>query len=1390
MLGPVEVLVDGRRLRLDSGKQRALLSFLAIHVGEVQSTDRIIDALWGEESPKGGAKTLQFHVSKLRSALHDAADCLVTRSPGYVLAVPPEAIDRDRFERLLAEARAVAPADPARASLVYDEALSLWRGTAFADFEYEEFVQTEARRLEELRLSAIEDRGRSELAAGHHRELVGNFEALVAEHPLRERMRAVLMVALYRSGRHADAVEEYDRFHKLLVEQGLVPSTELETLMHRILEQDAGLMAGDPFAEISPVAAPTEVRNPFKGLRAFTEEDAADFFGRGDLVQRAAERLLEPGLPGRFLVLIGPSGSGKSSLVRAGLVPALRRGVVVGAERWGITTMYPGSDPVGRLEEILEATDPAAPQLLIIDQFEEAFVLNDRDTQASFLEVIEELVGSRRPIRVVCTLRADFMDRPLSHPTFARLVDAGLMLVTPLSDDDVRDAVTEPAHSVGVHVEPELTAAIIGDVASRAATLPLLQYTLTELFDHRRSDVLTLDAYRAAGGISGALARRADHTFTELDAAEREAARQVFVRLVTVTAEAEHLRRRVTIEELAGLPITAAALEQVLDRFGRQRLLTFDRDPDSGRSTVEVAHEALLREWPRLWDWVESSREDIRAGRRLAASAAEWIEAGRDPEFLPTGTRLSRLQDWADTSTVALTAVEHDYLDSAAARATEHARRSARRRRLISATFAVAAVVAIVLAVVAQIQRNRAEDQAELVRQQLRVDEARDLVGEARDVITEDPELSMLLSLEAIDIALEAGDRPVGDAIGSLHQAVLASPWIDTLPGATEVAWSPDGSQMLTMDPEAPHEAALIIDVATGETIHPLSGMVDAGSLAWSSDGRLIAIGDDEGSTLLFDAATGARLPPLPVTMRHQRELDFSRDGRLLAGRNIRGGSVAAVDTDSGERVPGFTGEVNAGWGVAVRPEADLIASVDWGGTSDTIRLWVPETRRTVFEIPAPLVRWIAFSSDGERLAGVSADRTLYVWDVATREELRTIPEAGEGRPAWSPDGSRIALPSGHQAVVWSTTTWEQEPVVYTHPSDVAAVAFSPDALTLATADATKARLWRVGHPRGEVAAFPGHWSAADWLPGGTSTAAIDDAGLVHLLDASTGGAATRLPGTLPPVERILISPDGRYFAMADTDSERAIVFDTVGQESITLPPWAPLDFSGNSRLLAVGNVFGDVGISVYDTASWDEVSGIPVGSRGAVFLPDGRHLLISPDPPSGEAMLWDLVDDAELTRLPLPGGSPARVTIASDGSRIAIAESQTGYIGVWESDPLTAGTDPDDALVREIVGPPGLSDAKLDGDGSQVLTIAGPIFSAFDVATGERLYDIDIGSEILGLSLTADGRHVALPTAHGLYVITTDLQELIDIAEERIGRTLTDDECKTYLLEGTCPDK
>jgi DNA-binding SARP family transcriptional activator len=407
-----------------------------------------------------------------------------------------------------------------------------------------------------------------------------------------------------------------------------------------------------------------ELVNPYKGLRPFEEADAAEFYGRRALVAQLVARLAEEGEGSRFLAVVGPSGSGKSSAVKAGLLPALREGAVPGSENWYVLQLTPGTRPLDELEIALlriAAQQPAglgeqlardayglaraarlvlpddgATLLLVIDQFEEVYTAAaEPEQREQFLDVLAtaaEDAGS--PVRILVTLRADFYDRPLLHPVLGQLMKARTEVVLPLTATELALAIREPAEGIGAAFESGLVPQIVADVAEEGGALPMLQYALTELFNRRDGRELTRAAYEAIGGVSGALARRAEEVFSALSEAEQRVARQLFLRLVTLGEGAEDTRRRTPRSELEALrsEVTdeSATIGAVLDTFGQARLLTFDRDPGTREPTAEVAHEALLREWPRLRAWLDDSRSDVRLQRQLLAALGEWQAAGAD----------------------------------------------------------------------------------------------------------------------------------------------------------------------------------------------------------------------------------------------------------------------------------------------------------------------------------------------------------------------------------------------------------------------------------------------------------------------------------------------------------------------------------------------------------------------------------------------------------------------------------------------------------------------------------------------------------------------------------------------------------------------------------------
>jgi basic membrane lipoprotein Med (substrate-binding protein (PBP1-ABC) superfamily) len=441
-------------------------------------------------------------------------------------------------------------------------------------------------------------------------------------------------------------------------------------------------------------AAPTEsALNPFKGLQPFQEADADHFYGRDRLVGEVIRRIADQTL----VTLVGPSGSGKSSVARAGVIPALLKDAIPGSDRWLIAQMVPGSRPLAELEAALlrstiDAPDSLADQLdgdkadilraalrvlpddtakilIVIDQFEELFTLvDDEETRTRFLEGLTEAVNEPHGrVRVLLTLRADFYDRPLHYPTFGARMGDGVVNVVPMAPDELEQAAEEPAARAGVSIAPSLLASLLTDVVGQPGALPLFQYTLTELFDRRAGAKLDLETYEAMGGLRGALTRRADDLFSELSEQQRAAARQLLLRLVTIAETDEWSRRRIAASEIVALDVDIVDLKAVIDAYGGARLLTFDRDHVSGSPTVEVAHEALLTEWERLREWIDEARDDIRIQARLAAAGTEWRSSGENPDYLLRGSRLDEFEAWAGLTTLSLTVGEHGFLDASVA---------------------------------------------------------------------------------------------------------------------------------------------------------------------------------------------------------------------------------------------------------------------------------------------------------------------------------------------------------------------------------------------------------------------------------------------------------------------------------------------------------------------------------------------------------------------------------------------------------------------------------------------------------------------------------------------------------------------------------------------------
>lgn len=777
------------------------------------------------------------------------------------------------------------------------------------------------------------------------------------------------------------------------------------------------------------------VDNPYLGLRAFDEGDASAFFGRERLVAELVARMGAGARGDGLLAVVGPSGSGKSSVVRAGLVPALRRGAIEGATEWFVTTMTPGARPYEALEAALlrVAVNPPASlleqlrsdkrglirgsrrilptengvALVIIDQFEELFTLCTDDIErAAFLDALAVAVTEAdSPLRVVLTLRADFYDQPLRHPGFAELIKQQTVVVTPLAADELEQAITEPARAVGATFEPGLVAEIVADVAQEPGALPLMQHALRELFDARISGMMLRGTYEELGGLAGALGRRAEELYAALDEPGQTQTRRIFGRLVSLGDGSEDTRRRVRRSELGD----DGAVTSVLDAFGRARLVSFDRDPATREPTAEVAHEALIREWPRLQTWLEEDRDGLRVQRAITEAAERWEASGRDPGDLLRGGRLGAAAEYAERGE--LTATEQRLvalsLDARDAD-VQRSHRTNRRLRRLTAAVSVVAIVALLAGVLAFVQRGRAQDEAR---------QAEAAQSEAQARASEATEAQA--AAEAAESAIAGALAVVREERARAETARLAAE------ASTGAATSPRVSLLLAReayarDPSLSTLSDLQRTMLRAGNLLGYFGEVGTEYLAarWVRGGDAV-LAVHRAGVEVFDVATAELVwtvtTPAPSTVATQRATPA---GELAAVAVGDGGYLAALATDEGsvvildlERFEARQVSVPGVMAVAVDPTTDRVAV----GTADgRIRLIAPQDDGGWWISAHPEVGSQPFV---DRLV----ESGIGPHNIFTGQWWRPEHERGVAALAFTPDGTRIISYDIPVARVWAS---------------------------------------------------------------------------------------------------------------------------------------------------------------------------------------------------------------------------------------------------------------------------------------------------------------------------------------------------------------------------------
>jgi WD40 repeat protein/class 3 adenylate cyclase len=1187
---------------------------------------------------------------------------------------------------------------------------------------------------------------------------------------------------------------------------------------------------------------------PFKGLQYFEEADSDLFFGRELLTAKLVKRLRDAGA--QFLsVVIGASGSGKSSLVRAGLVPALKRGRPLldgtnppeGSTDWHVHILTPTAHPLAALATelrrdaesvastarliddlsreprslalFLARTHSTRHIVLVIDQFEELFTLcRDEFEREAFIDNLLNLISSSPTGRgargegnttLIITLRADFYAHLAQYPELRDAVAQQQEYIGPMTAEELRLAIEGPAKRGHWEFEPGLVDLILRDVGDEPGALPLLSHALLETWKRRAGHTLTLKGYADAGGVHGAIAHTAESIYQNLSSEEQAIARDIFLRLTELGEGTEDTRRRVSFEELTSSEGTKH-VRAVLNKLAEARLITL------GENTVEVAHEALIREWPTLREWLNQDREGLRLHRHLTEAAYDWELLGRDPGALYRGAHLAQARAWAELHPNALNTGERAFLTAsieqeqreeqereegrqrelaAARELAETQRQSASRLRMRNRIITTVGSIALILALVAGMFGVQSNQNAVKAEANFKQAEAQRLALEANRLLTEggSSEQIALLSLRSMntqytpegDAALEAAARleypvqlftdtstvwtavfsPDGKYILTGNDDNIAKLWdaqsgkeLLQFTGHTKpisyVYFSPDGKQVLTIG--LIDGTTILWDTATGKEIYQISTEPQVRWTAYSHDGKTIFTVSDDNKIRLWDAKSGKEIRTFATTSENVMRLYPSPDGKYLI---TFGKTVDLWDIDTGQKIHDFPFDASTVLGdAAFSPDGNFFLT---GNTDGIAYLWEIKTGSEARKFVGHTgnMNTVAFSPDNKYVLTGGGDRTMRIWDLATGQELRRLYFSSDVvNIDVSRDGKWVLTSSRDgRACIWSLDPSPRLPTS-NQGMGVDAVAFSPDGKLIFTGGvAGSAQVWDAISGK-KLHDFVGHTDVinygAAFSPDGKYLVTGSWDASILLWNVQTGEQIRKFAGDLKLVNGVEFSPDGRY-----------VVSD--GRDGVLL--W---DVQTGKQVRKFGEVSG----------------------YRATFSPDGKYVLTAASRAADKARLWDASTGQLIREYQSATGDMLSVDFSPDGKYIITGgeDNIVHFLDVQTGNEL-----------RQLVGhASAIFTAKFSPDGKTIATASlDGTARLWDVKTGQELRRfIGHTAPVEDVAFSPDGKYLLTGSDDGTARLwDVDYHTTMEYLCSVLLRDFTDAERAQYGITDnspTCPAK